>query len=247
MDKRYKHFCSEERGVILAEHRRGSSLREIGLVIGGATRTFGRELARGWLGDAPYDPQVARLGSGCATAFVQAARQAGSGRPVARLGSRQTGASALAARTERGRLRVLHPGDPTARVSHETIHAAICAQPKGGLKAAMVLALQQAKPARGLRRTTPAGSPMAPESLRIIHLPQEIEARLIPGLCGMRRVFGNAGSGSTTSRRTRICETTSNIAGSIPSNTAWWMTPRIGPIPPITATTRWVRFHPTEK
>ena len=145
------------------------------------------------------------------------------------------------------RLRVLHPGDPTARVSHETIHAAICAQPKGGLKAAMTLALQQAKPARGLRRTTPAGSPMAPESLRIIHLPQEIGARLIPGLCGMRRVFGNAGSGSTTSGTTRICETTSNIAGSIPSNTAWWMTPRIGPIPPITATTRWVRFHPTEK
>ena len=27
MDKRYKHLNGEERGVILAEHRRGASLR----------------------------------------------------------------------------------------------------------------------------------------------------------------------------------------------------------------------------
>jgi hypothetical protein len=30
MDKRYRHLTSEERGVILAENRRGASLREIG-------------------------------------------------------------------------------------------------------------------------------------------------------------------------------------------------------------------------
>ena len=45
-------------------------------------------------------------------------------------------------------------GDPAARVSHETIHAAIYAQPRGGLKAAMIAALRQATPARGRRRTT---------------------------------------------------------------------------------------------
>ena len=84
----------------------------------------------------------------------------------------------------------MHPDDPTARVSHETIYAAICAQPRGALKAAMVLALRQAKPARGPRRTTLAGSSMVPESLRIIHRPEEIEARLIPGHCGMRRDRG---------------------------------------------------------
>jgi hypothetical protein len=41
----------------------------------------------------------------------------------------------------------MHPDDPTARVSHETIYAAIYAQPKGGLKAAMILALRQARQA----------------------------------------------------------------------------------------------------
>ena len=61
------------------------------------------------------------------------------------------------------------------------LSAAIYAQPRGGLKAAMTRALRQAKPARGRRRTTLAGTSMVPESLRIINRPEEIEARLVPG------------------------------------------------------------------
>ena len=60
MDKRYQPLGSEELGVILAEHRRGSSLREIGLVLGRAPSTIGRELARGGSGEAGDSPQVAR-------------------------------------------------------------------------------------------------------------------------------------------------------------------------------------------
>ena len=63
------------------------------------------------------------------------------------------------------RLQHMKPDDPSARVSHETIYAAIYAQPRGGLRAAMVAALRQAKPARGRRRTTLAGNAMALESL----------------------------------------------------------------------------------
>jgi len=36
MDRRCKRLDSEERGVILAEHRRGASLREIGGLLGRA-------------------------------------------------------------------------------------------------------------------------------------------------------------------------------------------------------------------
>jgi len=75
----------------------------------------------------------------------------------------------------------MKPDDPSARVSAETIYAAIYAQPRGGLKAAMIDALRQAKPTRGLRRTTLAGTSVVPEALRIIHRPEDIEARLVPG------------------------------------------------------------------
>jgi hypothetical protein len=83
----------------------------------------------------------------------------------------------------------MHPDDPTRLISHETIHTAICAQPKGRLKAGMIAALRQHKPARGLRRTTLAGGSIALESLRIIHRPEEVEGRLVPG----HRPYGDAG------------------------------------------------------
>ncbi len=79
------------------------------------------------------------------------------------------------------KLKDMHPEDPTRLISHETIYAAIYAQPRGGLKAEMIAALRQHKPSRGLRRTTLTGGSIAPESLRIIHRPEEIEGRLVPG------------------------------------------------------------------
>lgn len=66
-------------------------------------------------------------------------------------------------------------------VSHETIYAAIYAQPRGGLKKAMVEALRQAKPARGRRRTTAAAKTFVPDALSIKYRPEEIEHRLLPG------------------------------------------------------------------
>ncbi|MDQ3287140.1 MAG: helix-turn-helix domain-containing protein [Pseudomonadota bacterium] len=51
------------------------------------------------------------------------------------------------------RLRLMHPDDPTNSISHETIYAAIYAQPRGALKQGMIDALRQAKPGRGRRRT----------------------------------------------------------------------------------------------
>ena len=44
MDRRYKHLNGEDRGVILAEHRRGASLGAIGLLLGCRASTIGRDL-----------------------------------------------------------------------------------------------------------------------------------------------------------------------------------------------------------
>lgn len=101
----------------------------------------------------------------------------------------------------------MHPDDPAARVGHETIYAAIYAQPRGGLKAAMIEALRQAKPARGHRRTTLAGSAMVPDPLRIIHRPEEIEARLVPGHWEgdlIKGAFNRTSVGTLVERKTRF-------------------------------------------
>jgi IS30 family transposase len=79
------------------------------------------------------------------------------------------------------KLKAMHPDDPARLISHETIYAAIYAQPRGGLKAGMIAALRQHKPSRGLRRTTLPGGSITPKSLRILHRPEEIEGRLVPG------------------------------------------------------------------
>ena len=61
----------------------------------------------------------------------------------------------------------------------------IYAQPRGGLKAALVEALRQHKQrrgvGRGIGRKLGSGSAIVPESLRILHRPEEVDARLVPG------------------------------------------------------------------
>jgi IS30 family transposase len=60
MDIRSKHLSSEDRGVILAEHNRGSIQRLIGQLLHRPASTICRELARGRQEDGSYCPQAAR-------------------------------------------------------------------------------------------------------------------------------------------------------------------------------------------
>ncbi len=218
MGRRYEHLSHEDRGVILADRRRGASLRAIGGLLGRAASTIGRELARGRGKDGSYSAQVGRA--------VYVARRRRCGRRCKLIeGSRLHGwvrdrliyfrwSPEQVAR----RLSAMNPADPSQRVSHETIYAAIYAHPKGGLKAAMIEALRQAKPARGRRRTTLAGSPMVPETLRIIHRPEEVEARLVPGHWEgdlIKGAYNRSSVGTLVERKTRfvvLCKMEGNTA-----------------------------------
>lgn len=209
MDKRYKHLDGEERGVILAEHRRGASLREIGELMGRAPSTIGRELRRGRPDGLPAQPYCAHRGG---LAYRARRKHCGRRRKLAlggwlhdfvqgKLIYRRWSPEQIARK-----LRTMHPEDPTRQISHETIYAAIYAQPRGGLKAEMLAALRQAKPARGLRRTTLSGGSIAPESLRIIHRPEEIEGRLVPGHWEgdlIKGAFNRSAVGTVVERKTR--------------------------------------------
>ena len=193
MDRRYKHLNGEERGVILAERRRGASLQAIGLLLGRSASTIGRELRRGRPDGLPAQPYCAQRGG---AEYRARRKRCGRRRKLApggwlhgfvrgKLIHKRWSPEQIARK-----LKAMQPEDPTRLISHEAIYAAIYAQPRGGLKAEMLAALRQAKPARGRSRTTLPGGSIAQESLRIIHRPEEIEGRLVPGHCGMRRDRG---------------------------------------------------------
>ena len=123
MDRRYKHLDSEERGVILAEHRRGASLREIGGLLGRAPSTIGRELRHGRPDGLPADPYCPqRAGAGYRARRERCGRRhklvGGSwlhdfvrGKLIHRRWSPEQIAC---------KLRAMHPEDPTRQISHET-------------------------------------------------------------------------------------------------------------------------------
>ena len=207
MDRRSKHLSSEERGVIFAEHERGSSQRGIGRRLGRPASTICRELARGRQGGGRYCPQAARRVYDERRARCRRRRKLVEGSALHRVVHDHLVYQRWSPEQIAQRLRRMKPDDPSARVSHETIYAAIYAQPRGGLKAAMLAALRQAKPARGRRRTTLAGSAMVPESLRIIHRPEEIEARLVPGHWEgdlIKGAFNRSSVGTLVERKTRF-------------------------------------------
>ena len=196
--------------MVFSEDQRGSSQRQIARLLGRSPSTICRELARGRPeggAEPDYCPQRGQQ--------VYDRRRLAC-RPKRKL--LRGGASYLFVRRHlldfrwspeqiAATLRRMHPDDPSARVSHETIYAMIYAQPRGGLKAAMTEALRQGKTRRGLRRRTLAGSAIVPESLKIIHRPEEVDARLIPGHWegDMIKGAGNRTSvGTLVERKTRF-------------------------------------------
>jgi len=210
--------------VILAEHLRGASLGAIGLLLGRSASTIGRELLRGRPKEEPAQPYCAQRGG---ERYRAHRKRCGRRRKLVcggwlhdfvqgKLIHRRWSPEQIAQR-----LRVMKPNDASARVSHETIYAAIYAQPRGGLKTAMVEALRQAKPARGRRRTTLAGTSMVPESLRIINRPEEIEARLVPGHWEgdlIKGAFNRSSVGTLVERKTRfvvLCKMNGNGAEAV--------------------------------
>ena len=218
MDRRSKHLNSEERGVIFAEHNRGSSLRAIGELVCRPASTICRELARGRQDDGAYCPQAARLVYDVRRRRCRRQHKLVEGGEIHRFVHDHLVYRRWSPEQISHRLRLMNPDDASARVSHETIYAAIYAQPRGGLKAAMVEALRQGKAVRGLKRTTLAGSAMVPESLRIIHRPEEIEARLIPGHWEgdlIKGAFNRSSVGTLVERKTRfvvLCKMQGNTA-----------------------------------
>ncbi|WP_425521307.1 IS30 family transposase, partial [Xanthomonas vasicola] len=179
MGKQYSHLSSEERAVLQIDITNGASIRSISRRLGRSVSTLSRELSREQgpvyvATKAAMDYRLRRQNCVRKRRLVEGGALFQSVRDD--LVFQRWSPQQIAAKRK-----VMHPDDPTQRVSHETIYAAIYAYPRGGLKKELVEALRQRKPARGRRRTTATKRSWVPEQLRIIHRPEEIEQRLIPG------------------------------------------------------------------
>lgn len=206
--RKYTHLSAEERAVIMIEHRKGSGIRAIARLLGRSASTVSRELERNRdAGARPYDASAAALTyrvrrQACARRRKLLAGNALYQHVHNRLIYWRWSPQQIAAR-----LRQMHPDDPEKRVSHETIYAAIYAHARGGLKRAMIEALRQEKPVRGRRRTSLAGGGFVPEALRIVHRPEEIELRKLPGHWEgdlIKGAFNRSCVGTLVERKTRF-------------------------------------------
>jgi IS30 family transposase len=208
MKKNYRHLSAEERAVIMIEPGKDTSVRTIARLLGRSASTVSRELARN---------------RDCSTPSYNATRAASAYRTRREHCVRRRKLAAGSALYRRvhdhlvywrwspqqiaARLRCMHPDDPDQRVSHETIYAAIYAHPRGGLKQAMIEALRQEKPARGRRRTSIAATGFVPEQLRIVHRPEAIELRQLPGHWEgdlIKGAFNRSCVGTLVERKTRF-------------------------------------------
>ena len=184
----FHHLNHSERAVVFSEARRGSSQRAIARLLGRSSSTICRELRRGCeaRGDArSYSPERGFQAYERGRLRCRPRRKLAKGGALWRFVWQRLVTFRWSPEQIAATLQAMHPDDPQARVSHETIYAMIYAQPRGGLKAAMVEALRQRKlrrgVGRGIGRKPGGGSSIVPESLKIIHRPEEVDARLIPG------------------------------------------------------------------
>ena len=207
MGTTYNHLSSEERAVIMIERRRGRSFRAIAGLLSRDVSTISREVARGMAAAVAYDATRA------AAAYRERRRRCVRHRKLVegtalfehvhnRLRYWRWSPEQIARRLAR-----MHADDPQWRVSHETIYAAIYAHPRGALKQSLIEALRQSKPARGRRRRTLAKGNTVPEDLRIVHRPEHITERTLPGHWEgdfIKGAYNRSAVGTLVERKTRF-------------------------------------------
>ena len=214
MGRRYRHLSSEERAAVMLALEEGNGIREIARRLRRSASTICREVSRNTpVGDRPSLSAGGYEATDAATNYRQRRRRCvrrgklREGTPLHRWVHDRLIYWRWSPQQIACRLKRMHPDDPSWQVSHETIYAAIYAYPRGSLKQSMVQALRQAKPARGRVRRTLAKGSTVPEALRIIHRPEAIEQRLLPGHWEgdfIKGAYNRSAVGTLVERKTRF-------------------------------------------
>ncbi|MBS0212741.1 MAG: IS30 family transposase, partial [Proteobacteria bacterium] len=170
--------------MIMIERGKGASMRSIARTLGRNVSTISREIGRHRDGLEPgssYDATAAATGYRRRRSRCGRRRRLQEGTPLFQHVFDRLVYGRWSPQQIAHRLRTMHPDDASTWVSHETIYAAIYAHPRGALKQGMIDVLRQGKPARGRRRTSLAKGQTVPEALRIVHRPEAVQQRLLPG------------------------------------------------------------------
>ncbi|MFC6840034.1 IS30 family transposase [Xanthomonas theicola] len=205
MSRSYLHLSAEERAVLQIETRRGQSLRSISRLLDRSPSTSSRELARQQA--TVYRAREAAMRYRTRRQHSVRRRRLTPGTDLFQMVRDHLVLWRWSPQQIAAKLLLMSPDDPAQRVSHETIYATIYAHPRGGLKKELVEALRQRRPSRGSRRTTAAKRSWVPEEPRIVHRPEEVQQRLVPGHWEgdlIKGAFNRSCVGTLVERKTRF-------------------------------------------
>lgn len=184
MGQEYSSLSLEERTQLGLLVTQNLTQRQIAVQLGRSASTISRELARNG------HPKRGYLAAGAQQQASQRRAQAKAG--VRKLGTqfdtplgklvRHELQRALSPEQIAGRLKRMHPEDPTQRVSHETIYQCVYLVPRGELRTALIAELRRSHAkrmprARGTSRKGGNIAHMTPLSER----PAEADSREVPG------------------------------------------------------------------
>jgi IS30 family transposase len=189
-----RYLSREERHEIARLREAGLSVRQVAARLGRSPSTVSRELAR----------NAAPRGSGYQPELAHQMARGRQRRPKpSRLSRNPALRAAVQGMLERryspeqasGRLKEMHPGDPSMHVSHESIYQSLYVYPRGGLKRELQASLRSGRAARrprGRRETRGKIIGAVPIGQR----PPEAEGRLVPGHHEGDLVMGSKASNS---------------------------------------------------
>lgn len=179
----YSNLTLQERTQVGLLAEQGLSRSAIARQLGRSPSTICRELARNATPAGPY---------WAARAHERAAgRRRGARAKTRKLGLeldtplgrwvRHELTRALSPEQIAGRLRLMHPDDPSQRVSHETIYSAIYLMPRGELRSQIIAALRQSHAKRLPRARGSSRKGNIADLVPLSERPPEAESREVPG------------------------------------------------------------------
>jgi IS30 family transposase len=178
MGKEYKQLVAEERSVIAVGLAQGLSRRAIALLLKRPVCTVSREINRNAGANDDYLPQDAA--ARCKGRKFRRKKLL-SNAPLLWLKIQVLLGKGWSPEQVAGKLKRMHPDDPSQHVSHETIYAHIYAYPRGGLRTEMIRLLRKSHKTRKARARGEDRRGKIKNMTLIADRPKEIDSRAIAG------------------------------------------------------------------